>query len=51
MAYDKPEMAGPGTSITVTWFHRQVNFLNLKRRFDDTSSLKPFPGISASGLL
>jgi hypothetical protein len=50
-AYAKLELAGPGTSITVIWCHRQVNLLNFNRGFDETSSLKPSSGASDSGLL
>ncbi len=44
MAKEIPKMTyrewqNPGTSITVIWCHLWVNFLNLKRGLDETSSL------------
>jgi hypothetical protein len=44
LAYDKPELAGPGISITLIWCRQQVNLLNPKRGFDTTSNLKPSSG-------
>ncbi len=35
---------GSRKSITVIWCHRQVNLLNLKRGFNESSSLKPSTG-------
>jgi hypothetical protein len=33
------------TSITLIWCHQQVNSINLKRGFDETSNLKPSSGV------